>query len=89
MSDAHIEALVTRFSHHRGTTHRANIMEILVEILRLELEPSLTELERQAIEEQIFKDVCERLGIEACLCQRVLVLLERCCDKKGLFSCFS
>ena len=91
--DHHVDAIVDRFQHFRGSSQRADLLTILVEICRLEFDPQLSAKEREALEMTVWQQCCDKLGIEQCLCAeigKVLVKCSECCDKSGgCFGCFA
>ena len=88
----HAESIAAKFEHYSGSKSRADLLTILTEIMRLELDPKLSEAERQSLEEAIWNQTCARLGIDNCVCQELTAMLARCCAKTskcGGCGCFS
>ena len=85
----HAERIAAKFEHYAGTAHRASLLEILTEVLKLEFDPKLTKAERESLEEAIWNQTCARLGISSCCVDEVAALLARCCAQSRKCGCFS
>jgi hypothetical protein len=77
--------LELEFGHLRREPSRANVLELLTAVARLELAAEMSAGERTAFEELVFREVCERLGVPACVIEEVRRLLRKCC--RGVCGC--
>lgn len=83
-----VEELAREFSHLHGSKDRASVLELLVAIMRLQLDPRLGVDQRQRVEAELFRAVCERLNISSCCLDGVLALAKLCCYRaRGVLAC--
>jgi hypothetical protein len=85
-----ITRLTEKHADKAGTTSRAQVIDILGDVTRLEMAPTLTDEQRQTQEAMIFKEVLSALGIRQCLCDQILKLVQKCGDStfQRWCSCF-
>ena len=84
MSEVAVSKIVADFEHVRANPCRASVLEMLAAIARLHFgEAAMSEQERTALEELVFREACVRLGVSTCVLEEARRLLRRCCSRMG------
>jgi len=80
-----IDVLVATNQHLVQTTDKKSILQLLLTVMEAIIEPDPVLAEK--IQREAFKEICDRLRIEECLVDVVILELNRCCARKWC-SCF-